>query len=77
MDDSNFLQLDAVLSRVRRRTIQEVTASKAPSPDAPAETAVSKTDEDDLMLTQLKDEEVSEDVHWDEWVDAAKCSSEV
>ena len=37
----------------------------------------SNDDEDEQMLPQLGDDEIADDVHWDEWVDAAKCEIEI
>ncbi len=77
MDDNNFKHLDAVLSRVKRRTVEEVEEANerflAEALAAPSSTA----DVDEHMLPQPEDEDIADDVHWDEWVDAAKCESEI
>ena len=75
MDDSNFKHLDAVLSRVKRRTVDEVREANAQFLAQARASAKSKRDDDESM-TQVGDGG-ADDVHWDEWVDAGKCEVEV
>ncbi|KAI0702947.1 Dfp1/Him1, central region-domain-containing protein [Cerioporus squamosus] len=77
MDDNNFKHLDAVLSRVKRRTVEEVEEANERFLAEALAAPPSAGDEDELMLPQLADEEAADDVHWDEWVDAAKCEIEI
>ncbi|KAI1796461.1 Dfp1/Him1, central region-domain-containing protein [Ganoderma leucocontextum] len=77
-DDNNFKALDAILSRVRRRSVEEVAdederwlAEARGDVDAHA-------DEDDEELLQPKLEDTSDDdVRWDEWMamDAVKVEA--
>ncbi|RPD63918.1 hypothetical protein L227DRAFT_650888 [Lentinus tigrinus ALCF2SS1-6] len=76
MDDNNFKHLDAVLSRVRRRTVEEVEEANERFLAEALAAPPSNCEEDEQMLPQLGDE-VADDVHWDEWVDAAECEIEV
>lgn len=72
MDDSNFAQLDEVLSRVRRRTLQEVEAEKrswASRFDSGYQGEEQFDDEDATMLP-MPDPTFEDDVRWDDWVDA-------
>ncbi|KAI0745486.1 Dfp1/Him1, central region-domain-containing protein [Earliella scabrosa] len=75
MDDNNFKHLDAVLSRVKRRTVDEVREANAQFLAQARASAKSKRDDDESM-TQVGDGG-ADDVHWDEWVDAGKCEVEV
>ena len=74
MDDNNFKHLDAVLARVKRRTVEEVAEENARFlADARAQIA-SKGGEENSTPPQA---EQADDVRWDEWVDAEKCEAEV
>lgn len=55
-DDNNFAQLDSVLNRVRRKTLEEVTSTNRTSRHEVNRT----TDEETLFC---------EDIQWDDWVD--------
>lgn len=58
-DDSNFAQLDFVLSRVRRRTVEEANAERNRS--------FSMADPEDD--TRQSSDYVADEVQWDEWVE--------
>ncbi|TFK94614.1 hypothetical protein K466DRAFT_560990 [Polyporus arcularius HHB13444] len=77
MDDNNFKHLDAVLSRVKRRTVEEVEEANERFLAEALAVSSSTADVDEHMLPQPEDEDIADDVHWDEWVDAAKCESEI
>lgn len=78
-DDNNFKALDAILSRVRRRTIEEVVEEEARWLAEARGDVDAHADEDDEDLVQPKLEDASDDdVHWDEWVamDAVKVEAD-
>ncbi|OBZ68327.1 Hsk1-interacting molecule 1, partial [Grifola frondosa] len=74
----NFAQLDYILSRVRRRTLAEVAEEEKLRESARIQDSMQQPDELDLFLQSSEDNmmlpahdaAVSEDVQWDEWVDA-------
>ncbi|KAI0674990.1 Dfp1/Him1, central region-domain-containing protein [Trametes maxima] len=87
-DDTHFDALDHVLSRVRRRTVQEVQEENARFvEEALAEVhereqaqalamAGSEGEDSETLMQQIgSDSAFGDDVHWDEWVDAAKCDA--
>ena len=74
-DDNNFKALDAILSRVRRRTVEEVAEEEERWLAEVRGDLDAHADEDDEELLQPKLEDASDDdVRWDEWVamDAVK-----
>ncbi|KAI0633400.1 Dfp1/Him1, central region-domain-containing protein [Trametes polyzona] len=88
MEDKPFEALDRVLSRVRRRTVQEVeeenarfiaeALAEAQEEDLQAQAlAMSSEGEDSETLMQhVGGPSAGDDVRWDEWVDAGKCAIE-
>ncbi|KAH9855201.1 Dfp1/Him1, central region-domain-containing protein [Lenzites betulinus] len=84
MDDSHFVHLDRVLSRVRRRTIEEVEeeneqflAEVEAEAQAQALAISSEGEDSETLMQHVGDETIGDDVRWDEWVDAGKCAVEV
>lgn len=83
-DDSNFASLDRALSRVRRRTIEEVHAERQSwgepveqnedkdedEDEDEDEDAAGEVDEDLTMTAHLPANLNDEDIQWDDWVDA-------
>ncbi len=68
-DDNNFKSLDAILSRVRRRTVEEVAVEEERWLAEARGEVDAHADEDEEELVQPKLEDASDDdVHWDEWM---------
>ena len=68
-DDNNFKALDAILSRVRRRTVEEVAEENERWLGEVMGDMDAEGDDDDELLLPPKQEDASEDdVRWDEWV---------
>ncbi|KAI0081857.1 hypothetical protein K474DRAFT_1655724 [Panus rudis PR-1116 ss-1] len=63
MDDSNFIQLDHVLSRVRRRTKQEVSAERA------GWDALQQLETPRERSAGRRSSGAGDDIRWEEWVD--------
>ncbi|KAI0371142.1 hypothetical protein BV20DRAFT_965816 [Pilatotrama ljubarskyi] len=88
MDDAHFAHLDRVLSRVRRRTVQEVEEENARFiAEAQAEAReeeqaqqalamLSEGEDSEALMRRVGDASYGDDVRWDEWVDAANCEVE-
>ncbi|KAI9067134.1 hypothetical protein FKP32DRAFT_1755413 [Trametes sanguinea] len=84
-DDAHFAALDRVLARVRRRTVEEVEEENAQF----IEDALAQEHEQDqafAMTSEGEDPEAlmqqvefmpaaTDDVRWEEWVDAASCAA--
>ena len=70
-DDSNWVQLDSVLARVRRRTKDEVSSSAADwNTNQQNSDDLSPADQDIAMMLPSNNSELDGDVRWEEWVDA-------
>ncbi|KAL6310492.1 Dfp1/Him1, central region-domain-containing protein [Sparassis latifolia] len=69
VDDSNFVQLDYVLERVKRRTIEEVAEENRLWSSRLNSREGDDGDEDAEMMLPMPDAVMGEDVRWDEWVD--------
>lgn len=63
MDDANFVQLDYVLSRVKRRTLAEVSAERMPGNED------HERDDDETTKRHEGQVDPGDDVQWDDWVD--------
>ncbi|KAI0769319.1 Dfp1/Him1, central region-domain-containing protein [Trametes elegans] len=81
MDDAHFEHLDRFLARVQRRTVDEVREENARFlEEAQAEQdeafVLSSEGEDPAAAMEQVEGDASyaDDVHWDEWVDAAECA---
>lgn len=86
-DDAHFAALDRVLARVRRRTVEEVEEENAQFiEDALAEEHEHEQAQASAMTSEGEDPEalmqqveyipaVTDDVRWEEWVDAASCAA--
>ncbi|TBU29544.1 Dfp1/Him1, central region-domain-containing protein [Dichomitus squalens] len=78
-DDNNFKALDAVLSRVRRRTVDEVAEENERwLAEVTGGINTNDDDDDELLLASRQDEASDDDVHWDEWMtmDGAKVEAD-
>ncbi|KAI8993787.1 Dfp1/Him1, central region-domain-containing protein [Trametes punicea] len=86
MDDAHFANLDRVLARVRRRTVQEVEEENArfveealaearEQAQVQALAMASEGEDSEALMQQIGYELTGDDVRWDEWVDSAKCDA--
>lgn len=66
MDDSNFMALDFVLERVKRKTVAEVLEERR-GWGSFAYVVAEATDDVDIKL-EPGDELIADDFQWDEWV---------
>ncbi|KAH8083807.1 Dfp1/Him1, central region-domain-containing protein [Cristinia sonorae] len=68
-DDANFVNLDYILSRVRRRTLEEVEADKRRWRSAVSgSTADLPKDEPNDVKLEPRDMLIADDFSWDEWM---------
>ncbi|TCD62599.1 hypothetical protein EIP91_006645 [Steccherinum ochraceum] len=71
MDDSNFLALDYVLDRVKRRTVEEVQAERRSWQSGWEEEAEEADyDEDADVKVEPQEDSIADDFQWDDWVAA-------
>ncbi|OJT10762.1 Hsk1-interacting molecule 1 [Trametes pubescens] len=80
-DDAHFENLDRVLARVRRRTVQEVEEENARFIEEAQALALampsSEGEDSQALMQQVGDASYGDDVKWDDWVDAGNCAIEV
>lgn len=67
-DDSNFIALDYVLARVKRRTVKEVQAERSSwRPARPFDEELNPEDDSDVKI-EPHDDHIADDFQWGDWV---------